>query len=389
MSEGPGEYVSAGSMTTAGRSEGRMSPATSFHVVTKSDLASGRMGGPWDDPEGLVPMHPPKCHALLTNPLSDDADDPVRILAAQDGVVVGRQDVVVGRIRVAGNDLRCLWGSDLSVPEPFRGSLAGVNLVLEFQRRHHTVGACGVSQIAYPLLQRLRWSDLPMPRYVLLHKSRPLAERLLGNGAASSFSRVVLDAPLRAHSRILSGWAMRRARGLTYERVDAMAPEMEPLLARVDAAIASYRSTAWINWLLANEFYETLPVRPSLYYVYDGEGDVVGYFLVKATTYPSHRGFKDVRVGSLKDWMVFDDERLNTEHVVLCALDALLRWDVEVIEVCLSGRGALPALGRWGFVRRGELHLMLKASRASPLSGVAIADHVAELRPAEGDNFFS
>jgi hypothetical protein len=366
-----------------------MSAPTSFHLVTKADLASGHLGGPWDDPEGLLSMSPQKRQALLSNPLSDDPQDPVRILAIRESAVIGRQDIVVGRIRVRGKDLQCLWGSDLAVPEQFRSSLAGVNLVLQLQRRHHTVGACGISQMVYPVLQRLRWRDIPMPRYVLLRTSRPVVERFLPSGVASTISRVVLDTTLRAHGRILSAWAARKARGLDYERVEAMTPDMEPYLARADAPIAAYRSPAWINWLLANEFNEELPVRPSLYYVHDHAGAVLGYFLVKATTYPLHRGFSNVKVASLKDWMIFDTERLDTEGVILCAVEALSRWDVEVIEICLSGRGALPALRKWGFVRRGELHLMLKASSGSPLSEVAVSDQASELRPAEGDNFFA
>lgn len=334
-------------------------------------------------------MPPGKRAAILSNPLSEDSSDPVRILAMQGNVVIGRQDVVVGKIRIGGNDLRCLWGSDLLVPEQFRSSIAGLHLVLKLQGLHHTVGTCGVSQVAHSLLSRLGWTTISMPRYVLMRSSRPLVDRFLRGGVVKTISQTTLDRVLRAQGGIVSAWTGREMERLRYERVDAMTPDLEPHLASNGTAISSHRSTAWINWLLEHSFYERLPVQAGLYYIQDSHGEVLGYFLAKSTTYPSHRGFENVRVASLKDWLSFDRERLDRRGVIACAIHALLQWDVEVIEVCVSSSSERAALRKWGFVRRGDLHLLLKGSRHSPLSRSEVSAGGVELSPAEGDNFFS
>jgi hypothetical protein len=359
-----------------------------LHLVMKADLASRRSPAPWQDPYRLMLMPPGKRRALLSNPLSDNERDPVRIIATQEGVVAGRLDVIVGQIRVAGSPVRCLWTSDLFVPEEFRNTLAGVKLMLRLQSLNHTVGACGVSQPAYQLFRGLRWADVPMSRFVLLRRSRPIVDRYLGAGVASRVSRVAIDVAFRAHGTLVAAWSALRRRGSRYEKVDAMSPELDPRLAADDTAVGAHRSAAWINWLLRNSFYEALPVVPALYYVYDRRGRIVGYFLTKATTYPSHQGFKDVIVGSLKDWMIFDRDALSLTELVACAVQALLRWDVEAIEVCLPATTA-PHLQSLGFVRRGTLHLFLKGSTESPLGRVEIGNGPIGLRPAEGDNFFS
>jgi hypothetical protein len=261
--------------------------------------------------------------------------------------------------------------------------------VLKLQSLHHTVGTCGVSQVAHSLLSGLGWSTISMPRYVLMRRSRPLVERFFRNDIVKTISLTALDGALRAHGGVVSAWTGRKLRRLRYRRVETMALDLEPYLARTDAPIACHRSTAWINWLLENSFYERLPVSPGLYYIEDRSGDVLGYFLVKATTYPLHRGFKNVAVASLKDWMTFDPERLDRRDVITCAVHALLQWNVEVVEVCVSSSSDRAALRKLGFVRRGDLQLLLKGSQESPLSELGVSEEKAELRPAEGDNFFS
>jgi hypothetical protein len=365
-----------------------MTELLGLHVVTKADLAAARSPGPWSDPHRLLAMPEGKRRALVSNPLSDGEEDPVRIVATQDDVVVGRLDVIVGRIRVAGAPARCLWTSDLWVPEEFRSTLAGVRLVLRLQSLNHTVGACGVSQAALRLFEGLRWRDAPMSRYVLVRRSRPIVERYLGAGVGATVARAALDGALRVHGGLLAATSALRRRRLRYERVAEMPPTLDPQLAAADGLLAAHRSAAWVNWLLRNSFYEALPVHPALYLVRDRAGRVVGYFLTKATTYPSHQGFEDVVVGSLKDWMIFDPSALSLGELVSCAVRALLRRDVEAIEVCLPP-AASPRLRALGFVRRGSLHLFLKGSAGSPLARVETSEGTVGLRPADGDNFFS
>ncbi len=316
----------------------------------------------------------------------------MQIIGTRDERVIGRLDLVAGRLETRTGRCTVLWGSALYVPEEHRETLMGVKLVLKQQGLNPTVASCGISRQAYPVFAGLKWIDLPMPRWVLVCRSRPVVERYMGTGPTGRVARPLADVGLRAHGGALSLTSKVRARGLACEQSAAMPPELDPLLQGGSAPVRAHRSAAWVNWLVRHSFHGERDARRGLFLVRDSGGDIVAYFLVKCRRYEdaSSYGFRSLLLGTLGDWAIFDQERVGLGEIALLAVGKLARWGVDAIEICVPpDASGTVSLGRLGFVRAGDLHLMVRGSSASPL-----VDGLRDLsrwyvRPAEGDNFFS
>ncbi len=359
-----------------------------LHVVSKADLAAGRDQMGWDDPDRIAVMTAEERKAMLANPLSSDDDEPVQIVGTQDNRVIGRVDLVAGRLDADGEDVPCFWGSGLIVPEEFRKTLMGVRLILAMQNANHTVAACGISRAVYPVFKRLNWFDFPMPRHVLLTRSRPIVTRYLGGGRAARITKAVLDAPLRANIALLATRRRARSKGLHCVRVPEMPAQLDESLRKHSEPLAMHRSSRWINWLLRHSFEYDPKSKRGLFLIYADTDDVVAYFLVKSRPV-TRRGFPDILLGSVQDWMIFDSSKVDFKTLILTCIDVLARWNVEAIELCLPRDAVATRLWPWGFVRVEEHHLLVKASPESPLMKFNYQDaRTWSMRPVEGDNFF-
>lgn len=360
-------------------------------MVSRRDLAADACYDWWEDPDDLARMRPEKRTAVLANPLSRDGDEPVQVIGTEGDRVIGRVDLIAGGIEAGGQLVPCLWGSELYVPVQFRGTRMGLRLILKMQELNHTVAACGVSRSVYPIFKHLKWLDFPMPRYVLLRRGRPVVERYLGVGRTGTVAAAVADLALRAPQAALAAARRLRARGLSVEQVERMATELEPRLRAQAAPVAVHRSPQWINWLLDHAFQNDYRNRRGLFYVRNRRNEIVAYFLIKSRFHEtvSDREFKNVLLGSLRDWMIFDPSETRLEHVILFAIGALASWEVDAIEVCVPEEEEKFPLRRWGFVPAGPLRMLVRASPDSPLQGPQYQQPDRwSISPAAGDNFF-
>ena len=99
----------------------------------------------------------------------------------------------------------------------------------------------------------------------------------------------------------------------------------------------------------------------------------------------SHRGFRDVRLGTLADWQIFRPDRIDLRGVVRLAVAELSRWRADAIELCTGDDAAGRWMRRWGLRRVGELHVLVRASPKSPVAAAAVPAPRWQFRPAEGD----
>jgi hypothetical protein len=361
-----------------------MEGQTRLVVVTKGDLRRGGYAQGWDDPDRTAPLTPQKTKALLENPLSSSDDDPAQIIGLRGDRVIGRLDVIPGRLYANGEPLPCLWASYLVVPEQFRNTLMGVSLVLKLQQLHPTVAVCGVSQVALPVYQKLRWQDYPLPRYMLLRRSRPVVEKLIGPGVVGRAAGAAVDFGL-AFQRALM--AVTRERGVTCEPSQTAPAELEERLSAARAPLVADRSAAWIEWAVGNAFDDQPQARKGLFLIRDRSRELVGALLLKLRFHEtaSHRGFRNVMLGSLADWMILRPDRLDLRPVILLAARELSRWGADAMEFCTNDEPTGRWMKRWGMRRVGELHLLVRAAPASPLAKVNIPPAQWQLRPADGD----
>ncbi|MBK7644940.1 MAG: hypothetical protein IPJ19_18170 [Planctomycetes bacterium] len=153
------------------------------------------------------------------------------------------------------------------------------------------------------------------------------------------------------------------------------------------AAASCQRSSVSINWLLAHH-----EGTRRLFLARARDGRALGYFLVttKFHASASSDGFRNLTLGSIKDWMSFEPGELGEPDLLLLATRELCRdRAVDAIEVCLPDESAARALRRLGFLVKGDLKFLFKAAPQSPLAAAPLRERNQWwFRPADGDNLF-
>lgn len=353
----------------------------------------------WDDPGGIARFTREKLRAFRTNPLRGGDDDPAQLVALVGDRVVGRVDVFRGEVTAFGEIVPFLWGSALQVPPPFRTTAAGAMLTLRMSSLGLSVGGCGFSRAALPIYQGLRWTPFEMPRWILLRRSRAVFEKLLGP-APQPLRRpaargLALGAdPVLAAVRTLRGFGLRPRAGLVAREAATLPLELDDALASRRAPIFAHRSSRQLTWLAGSTFGHEPVVGPTqrhLFVVEDDGGAVVAYFLVKVRFHEeaSQQGFRDVLLGSLQDWFVFDERHADVQSVVLLAVQELLRRRVDAIELIEAEPEIGDVARRLGSRRVSATHFMFRPARGSRLAAPDAAERGNwRITPAEGDNVF-
>lgn len=361
-----------------------------IEVITQAMLRAGPHA--WSDPAGISTLTPEKRQTLLDNPMVTDDQSPVQLLGVRGGEVIGRLDLLHGRIRVDGEEVPIAWGSEWYVPAEHRSSLVGVSLILKQSQIAPNIGANGISQVAVEVYKKLKWIDLPMPRWILLRRSRSVVERYAGKGPHSTIAAVLIDIGLWFHKGLLKLLWGGLARRWKQERVDRFPADLEPLLAKAQdpAPVSCHRSASWLNWLMSHSFKTDSRNANLMHLVRASDGRCVGYTVSKVRFFnvATHRGFKDVLLGAVQEFAAFDPAITEAELVKLAVL-ALDRHGVDAIEVCLDDAQIGQSLKKIGFMRVGSMHMMFKGSNKSPLSRPELCQPSSwRTRPIDGDNFF-
>lgn len=360
--------------------------------ITLGDLRADQPWTRWDDPDDIAPMTPGKRAVFLDNPATQNPGTVVQFLAIRDGIVVGREDMLPGALLVRGERVLTSWGSGMFVPERYRGQGIGKALAIEREAVHDPVCSCSVSKMLQPIYVSRGWTDMSMQRMVLLRTARPVAERVFGGAALGRLAAGVGNLGVRVHGGLL---AMARAlgrRGVRITRVESMPEEINEHFARITAPVVCERSAAWVNWLLRGSFEPHPRDQQALFLVHDQRDELIGYALTKLRYHEqaSHRGFRDVLLGSLQDWLIVEPDRHSFRTLALLTMHELARLGADAVEICLPapmGRGGLLPLG---LMPVGAQHALFKAGPGTPLADPTFRDPAAwHIRPGDGDAFFT
>jgi hypothetical protein len=362
-----------------------MADQLSLHILRRGDLKSANCYAPWDDPDRIASPTPEKLRTLLENPLTGDDQEPIQIIGLSGKRVIGRIDLIAGSISIAGQPKRIFWSSHLYVPPEFRKMMMGVMLIMK------AGGVFGPSQAALPIYQKLKWLDLPLTRYISIVRSRAVMQRYVGEGVAAKVFSVLADVALGMHRLMVAAWRSFRARGLKLSRVSDVPADFDERFAARPEPVQVHRSAKYLRWQLAHRFTDEPRNSNSLYLVQDRNGRTVAYFLNKIRFHETatHRGFKNVLLGSMQDWMVFDSSALGEKDLLLLSARELVAGGVDAIDFCTADPSLAGTLRLMGFKGLGALHLMVKAAGQSPLDDPKYRDLGQWwIRPGDGDNFF-
>ncbi len=307
---------------------------------------------------------------MLANPLSIGPDEPMQIIGTKGRRVIGRIDLIAGRLMVGDQPAPILWGSEFFVPDADRSTMMGAMLLLRSQQVYHTLGAHGPSQMAYPLYAKLKWIDVPYQRYVVMANSRPVVRRYVHAGAAAVAHRVA-NVGLLGHKAYMGMLRSQAASDLIVREVPEMPAELDAALRPPSALIRGYRGVDWINWVLRHHFSDSTRHERHLYLVQHQERtDPVGYFMLKVKfhTVATSRAYPDLTLASLVDAQSFDASRCTHEALVHLAFRETCRLNADALEVADHPEHRAAFYRSIGALPAGQMHLMVRASNPSPLA---------------------
>ena len=363
----------------------------SIIIISKGEIRSGNLPN-FEDPDGIAVMTAEKRRAVLENPLSNSDDDPALILGLSGNIAIGRFDLFPGEVELDGNATPIVWGSALYVSEKHRHTGIGLMLILRMQSVAPAVGVLGVSQAALPLYRSLRWTEVGLPRYVLVRRSRAFIAAFLRSDRLARLLAPFADVIFAAWRFRIRRRIDKLSRSYTVVSLSKMPDHLTPRPVPVPRAMP-HRSPKWMNWLLRNSFGDDPSLRKALFMITKHGSDTpLGYFLLKKRRFTeiTRWQIRNVTIGSVQDWITFDPSSLPESDVLVLAITECMQRDVDAVEICTKEPGIETTLRRWGLIAMSDLNFFYKANPASPLADPLWREpRHWWLRPAEGDNFFS
>ncbi len=365
-----------------------------LHVLSGSAVAEGRWYEGIDERVCSARLSQRKLSALLSNPLVRSRDDAMQVIGTRGTRVIGRMDLVASELWAVADgrplEVPILWGSNFYVPPEERKSMMGVMVLMKTATVAPTIGAHGPSQMALPLYEKLKFTKVPLERFILLRGSRSVVRRYLPNPVLGGAARLVADAGLFALG--VTNALRRLAVRARPVRVPQMPDEFDETLRAPgpEGSVRGHRSAAWLNWVLGAQFEEQRRHERALYLLRGKGGAMLGYILMKVKFYPTatHRAFPDLTLATLADWQLFDSTSLRPRDVIHAAVAATGDLGADALEVCAAPTDPLlHGLRTLGFLPAGTMSGMWKAGPKSPLAGDRFIDPGRwTLRPGDGEN---
>lgn len=336
-----------------------------------------------------------KRKAMGANPYLRSSADLGEIIGMCDGQEAGGEYVFPLRIKAGWRKYFVLAGSTLHVDPQFRKSGLGMDLPeLRWQKSPHGIAlGAGLSQMALPVHQLLDYNVFLLPRYLMLWKSRAVVEMKLP-GTVGKLVALPIDAAIFVYAVMLRIAASIKLRGY---RVREVAPSDDTALSAVakliESDIHSYcevHDQQWLKWHLTESFSDDGPANLS---VIERGDEIVGFYLTKRRFHAqaSHRGFKNVWLGSIIEWQAASGYEHKLPWFLLNAALSLHKAKMDAVELPTDDVRLQKFFRHLGWRQVGEGNFVIKAGTGSPLENDANIKVQANwrLRPAMGDNGLS
>lgn len=360
---------------------------TTILLLRKDEFQDSSASRRWSDPNGIASVSDGVRAVLLSNP-SLGENDVIQLVGLKEGSVIGSAISIAGRMIVEGVEHPVHWGSYLSVDPSARKTMLAFKLVKAFEELCSTSAVCGVSQAGHALYKGIGWTDFEMPRHILLCHSRSVLEKKVG-GSLSRLLRIPVDWALQAYNWRLLRPQSRRIEWHTCNEVP------QDLAQRLTQSPTNARNTFFarteqtVNWQLKSCVPAASGDCNFLVTFYAG-GCLVGYAgaRLKFFSVASAQGFRNVRLGSLYDWMIFDPQQLSFRDLAACASRELIARGADGVELCATDAGEEAALRSMWLPRVGTNHLLWKAAKGSVLDDARFRDRERwTIRPGDADLF--
>ena len=336
-----------------------------------------------------------KVRALRKNPFADSGKTLGRIAGFCDGREIGGEYVFPLLLRTPHGEFSVLGGSTLHVDPAYRRTGFGMDLPeLRWQKSHSKIAlGAALSQMALPVHQLLDYIVYLLPRNIMLWRSRVLVEMRLKGGLAKVVSFVV-DTGIWIYSVLLRVASKIALHGYRIDDVkvtdEKILEDVAALIAEDAARYSEVHDVRWLKWHMTESFSDDGPARMV---VVRKRGNVVGFYMIKKRFHEqaSHRGFKNVWLGSVIEWQMKDGYKKKLGWLLVHAALKLKKEGMDAVEVPSADSLLQRFFRRLGWRQVGESNFVIKAGEGSSLFRDADMAKIGNwrLRPAMGDSGLS
>ena len=338
-----------------------------------------------------------RMEALRSNPYLDEKDAICQWVGYADEKVAGFNYSFPIRVWADGHSYGSTTGSSLNVADWARKS--GLGLILpakgvEITSKDGIAIAAACSQMAIPVHKVNGYKFFLYPRYIALWRSRSVVEMYLPKILSKVFSHVI-DVGVWLYRQMLAVFAMFALHGYRVEKVlpddEMVCKAMADIVSGDGHRFREDHDAAWFKWHLNFTFSK---YGPAMAYVLKrrNSGEIVAFVMAKRRFYEqaSHRGFKNVWLGSVMEWGARDgmDNKLKW-FIVKIALSLARSCDAVDFSTADGELGSFVKCLGWRQV--GEANVGVKVMKNFPLFGDNAIQDISNwrIRPAMGDNGLS
>ena len=332
-----------------------------------------------------------KVRALRNNPFVGSGKTLGRIAGFCDGREIGGEYVFPLLLKTPHGELPILGGSTLHVDSEYRKTGLGMDLPeLRWQKSPSKIAlGAALSQMALPVHQLLDYTMFLLPRNIMLWRSRAFVAMKL-HGFVARCVTLVMDCAIFCYSLLLRTISSYKLVGLKVEEVspsDADALEKVAAMIVADgAAFSEVHDVRWLKWHMVESFSKDGPLR---LFVAKEKGMIIGFYMTKKRFYKqaSHRGFKNVWLGSIVEWQVKKGYETSLGWLLVHAALKFKKEGMDAVEIPAADNTLNHFLSSIGWRQVGESNFVIKAGEGSPLFGDKEMQKPANwrLRPAMGD----
>lgn len=302
----------------------------------------------------------PRRKTFLSNPCAGADDDVFMYLVEADGVPVGRTMLFDTRLKIGEEIVPLYSGSALQVEESYQKYGLGAEIFAfgrTIKKRKLNLSA-GISDMALPLYQVMKYSIFEFPKLLLLRNTKPLLGKYGMKGGLQTVVGGLANILLRTYYCLTGYKTCRLKKKYSVEKIKTVPLWVDELVLNDGHKYAEVHDHLWLQWCLDNNFKGHERDIQS-FYVVKRNNIPVGFVMTKERFRPEVQGMKNVMIGSIVEWGSKDENELCEADIYRLVLGAFSK-DVAIIEAATNDKKTQCALKRLGFIHHGDAHIAFK-----------------------------
>lgn len=326
---------------------------------TAEDLKTNKELGFDDSYHIMDTLNAKMKEAILNKPTGYIPDEVCQYVALDGKKVIGTTIFFRNKFIADGVEYGCQSGSTLYVHPDYRKYAIGAYGMINFIKLHPEKNAIanGISNMAQPLYLALKFAFFETPRFILLKKSRSAVETVLkSNGIWTRPISWLADCILCC-LRIPTYFINKiKTNGYSVEQVYECPQEIEDIVLADNHRFKELHDKKWFDWSLKYDFSDDSQKKKELFVVKNKSGEIEAFFFnkIKFFEQASHRGFKNVILGTVSEWGIRPNSGL-TESVLQILATRHMPKDVDGCEVTSDNELTIKSFKRNLFFHIGSI----------------------------------